>query len=326
MATPRFDLIDIIRSLQRKRKIILIVAALCGITAAIFYLVSKKYYEAKVEFFVSNPLYSDRNNLFRNQESRFVDYFTNEDDMDRVLAIANSGKVISLVREKQNLAAAYKLDMSKPEDRAAFDETFRKHYEVKRADFQNMELSFSNPDPQLAANVANEAVKATEEVYREYFNSIKRNIYNSIQAKAIETDSAIASLTDTLSKLRDRYQIYDIISPSRQGMMNGAMKSNGATTFGRGVEEIQNVESIKDQLVKDRAEYTSLLNEFSTGVRAGEMSLVNVITKAEPPVNPKGLGFLLTTIAGILLGLFFASVCVLLSAYYHLLNTYQREA
>jgi len=45
--------------------------------------------------------------------------------------------------------------------------------------------------------------------------------------------------------------------------MNGDMKGGGKG-YGKAIEEIQNIESIKDQLVSERgAFYTSLLNEYS---------------------------------------------------------------
>jgi uncharacterized protein involved in exopolysaccharide biosynthesis len=324
MATaPGFDLIDIAHALNRKRNLIIIITVLCGIVAAVFYLVSKKDYEAKTEFFVSNPLYADRNNLFRTHESRFVDYFTNEDDMDKVIAIANSEILRVKVVGREDLFTAYNLDSSKQNDKARMAVVFRKKYEVKRTENQNMEITYTDTDPQLAANVANEAVKVAEEIYSGYFNDIRMNIYKAISEKARESDSTIAVMTDTLARLRDHYGIYDIISPSRAG--STSLKSNGSASFGRGVEEIQNIESLKDQLVADRATYLSLMNEFSTGTKLNEMPLIHVITPAGPPIEHKGLGFILTTIGGILLGLFFAVISVLISAYYRKLISVERN-
>src|SRR5262249_8402182 len=148
MATaPGFDLIDIAHALNRKRNLILIVTILSGITAAIFYLVSKKDYQAKTEFFVSNPLYSDRNNLFRTHESRFVDYFTNEDDMDKVIAIANSEILRVKVVDHQGLFTAYDLDSTRQSGKAKMAVQFRKKYDVKRTENQNMEISYTDTDP-----------------------------------------------------------------------------------------------------------------------------------------------------------------------------------
>lgn len=316
MATPSYDLIDIVQVLQRNRKLILLVSLLSTVSAGIFYAISTRRYEAKTEFFVSNPLYSDRNNLFRNMESRFVDYFTTEDDMDKVIAIANSQKVRDMVIRLQGLDKAYQVDYNDPKQREWLVESvFKKNLRVKRTEYQHMELSFSDKDPNMASKVANGTVAAIEQVYREYFNAIRSNVYHAIAEKASETDSVVLHLTDTLARLRDRYQIYDIISPARQNVMTSTLRSNGAVGFGRGVEEIQNIEAIKDQLVKDRANYASLMNEFSTGIKGKTMPLITVVTAAEPPVHTAGLSFALTLVAGFLIGLVFSAFLSLLIGY-----------
>src|SRR5690606_3089253 len=115
---------------------------------------------------------------------------------------------------------------------------------------------------------------------------------------------------------REQYQIYDIINPKRTNTIIGSLKSNGHKEFGRGVEEIQNVSAIKDQWVMDRSSYISLMNEFSTGTGADELSFMKVISPATPPVSPAGLGLVLTVVACALLGFFFCVVTVLLNAYF----------
>lgn len=323
---PEFDLIDIAQALSKRRRIILIVTLACGLIAALFFLLTKRDYEAKAEFFVSNPQYADRNNLFRTNESQFLDYFTNEDDMDKVLAIANSENLRAKVVDRQGLYQIYQLDTGDRKDQAKMALRFRKNYKAKRTDNQSMEITYTDTNPELAANVANEAVRVVEDIYTGYFNDLRHSIYKAIERKADQNDSAIAVLTDSLAHMRDRYGIYDIISPTRPGIMNvGGMRSNGKPSFGRGVEEVQNIEAIKDQYVRDRAAYVSLMNEFSTGTRENELPLIHVITAASRPIEFKGLGLVLTIIAGMLIGLFFTAVSVLISAYYRKLLSVERN-
>jgi uncharacterized protein involved in exopolysaccharide biosynthesis len=324
MATPRFDLVDIAKALKKRARFILIVTIAAAITGAVFYLVSEKKYQGRAEFFVSNPLYSDRNNVFRTFESQFIDYFGDEDDIDKVLAIAKSEVVRARVIETLDLGKVYKLDTSNVKDMIKLTNRFKKSYDFKRSEYQNVEISYTDTDPQIAANVANGTVRVIEEVYRGYYNNIRQNVYNSLQDKVKQTDSSIASLTDTLARLRDRYHIYDIISPSRQNIVNGSIQSNGAADFGRGVEEVQNLESMKDQVVKDRASYLSLMNEFSTGTKMGQMPLLSVISPAMPATTPQGLGLPLLIVACALVGFFFSAVWVLFSAYFRTLTSVER--
>jgi uncharacterized protein involved in exopolysaccharide biosynthesis len=86
------------------------------------------------------------------------------------------------------------------------------------------------------------------------------------------------------------------------------------------MEEIQNIESIKDQLVADRAHYISNINEFSAA-ESDAIQFLKVISRALPPTGPTGPSLLVTMAVGGLGGLFFSCIFFLLMAYYELINT-----
>jgi uncharacterized protein involved in exopolysaccharide biosynthesis len=166
------------------------------------------------------------------------------------------------------------------------------------------------------------AVKVLEQTYRSYYTTVKNGIYTSINDQKVKLDSSINALTDTLAALRDQHGIYAILSPSRKGVISGEVKGGGKG-FGRAMEEIQNIESIKDQLVTDRAQYISLLHEFDA-TRNNAMDYLKVITRAVPPTRPSGLGMTLTLVGAGLLSFFFSTLWVLIMAYYRKLNAVER--
>ncbi len=188
---------------------------------------------------------------------------------------------------------------------------FKKNFNIKRTEYKDVEVSYVAYDPQTAANVANMSVKVLEETYRQYYTYIKNGIYTSIDDQVKKLDSAIIALTDTLSGMREQYGIYSIISPARQNVIYSEVK------------EIQNIESIKDQLVTDRAHYISALNEFHATTNSA-MDFLKVITRALPPVDATGLGAMLTIVAAGLLSFFFSTLYVLMMAYYRKLNAIER--
>ena len=122
--------------------------------------------------------------------------------------------------------------------------------------------------------------------------------------------------------MRDRYGIYSLISPARRDMVGGEMKGGGKG-YGKAIEQIQNIESIKDQLVTDRAHYISTLNEFSATENSA-MEFLKVITRALPPTSPTGAGPVMILAVAAFLGIFFSSIYVLLMAYFHKLNAVVR--
>jgi uncharacterized protein involved in exopolysaccharide biosynthesis len=320
--THRFDLIDIAQTLQRRRGFIFLIAILAAVLGAAAWLVGTRKYKAYASVLVANPLYSDRNNLFRNDKVTFVDYFGREDDIDKVLAVAKSDQTHGAIMSYLDLAKIYKLDTSKESDRTKLSTRFKKSFEIKRTEYQNVEFSYTDPDPALAAYVANTAVKLVDEIYSGYYNGLRLNARRSLESRLGNTDSMISSLTDSLAGMRDRFHIYDILSPTRMSAQGGSHA--GGAGYGRAIEEIQNIEATKDQLVSDRARIVSLINEFSAGTTKGDQPQIQVISPASVPDKPAGLNLVLTAVVCLVIGLLFSTLWVLVTAYYRALVSVQR--
>ena len=321
--TPRFDLVDIAKTLQRRGRFILLITLLAGIGGTAAWLLGTRRYKSGASVLIANPLYSDRNNLFRNDKATFVDYFGREDDIDKVLAVAKSDQTKGIIVNQMELARKYGYDTSKEEDRVALSTRFNKSFEVKRTEYQNVEVTYTDPDPRLAANVTNNAVRIVDEIYTGYYNSLRNDARRTLRVRLVQTDSMIAAMTDSLAGMRDRHGIYDIISPARLNMTT-QISHGGGPGYGRAIEELQNIEATKDQMVADRARYVSLINEFSSGTGTGEQPQIQVISPASVPDKATGLGLVLTILVSLVIGTFFATLWVLLVAYFRALTSVTR--
>jgi uncharacterized protein involved in exopolysaccharide biosynthesis len=322
--TPRFDLVEIAHTLRRRSKFILIVAVVAGVVGAAGWLIGKRKYKAMSSVLVANPLYSDRNNLYRNDKVTFVDYFGREDDIDKVLAVAKNDATRGVIVNYMQLGKTYKLDTSKEDERIELFTRFKKSFDVKRTEYQNVEISYTDPDPKLAADVTNNAVRLIDEIYTGYYNQLRLNARTSLQLRMAQTDSMISSMTDSLANMRDRHHIYGLISPSRMSTEGQQLSSSGGPGYGRAIEEIQNIEATKDQLVADRARMVSLISEFSTGTALGDQPQIQVIQPAYLPDKPEGLNLALTILVSILAGAFFATCWAMLTAYFRTLTAVSR--
>ena len=323
MTNPRFDLVDIIRIIERRRRFVITVTLICLALGVLFYLVRQKKYEATVAFFVSNPILTDRSNIFAGADSRYTDYFGDEDDIDRVIALAESDTVVIQTIKNSGLDKAYDIDLNDPNERSKIKSRFSKNLEVKRTEYKLLEVYYTDKDPKIAADVANEAVKNIGAGYSNFYNSRKNIVYASLKKSLKAVDSSIVSLTDTLARLREESGIYDLISPNRVNLVNNSVRGNGKD-MGRYMEVIQNFESVKDMMVIVRSKYLSLLNQYSTGLGKDEMPLLHVITPARPPVNPSGPGLSIVLAASFFLGLFFSILYLLLTSYYKMVVSVNR--
>jgi len=323
MASPSFDLVDIIRTIQKRRNFVIIITAAAIALGAVFFLVKKKKYKAEARFLVNNPLYGDRSTLFRSIETRYVDYFGGDDDLDKVTALANSDTVRDRIIRNCQFELIYNHgSINDSLGHAFYMSTFDKFFNLKRSEYKDLQVTYTAYDPKTAAGVANMSVQVLEECYRHYYTSMKHDMYASLNNKMTQLDSAINVLTDSLANLRDRYNIYSIISPARQNVISGDIKGGGKG-FGKAMEQIQNIEAVKDQLVTDKAHYVSLLNEFSTSA-SDSMTFLKVITRALPPTSPAGQGILVIMVVCGFLGAFFSSVFVLMMEYFRRINAVVR--
>ncbi len=319
MTAPSFNLVEIIRILLKQKRLIILITVLAVALGGVFMLVKKKKYKAEARFFVNNPLYGDRNTLFRTSEQRYVDYFGGDDDLDKITALGNSDTVMDRIIRNCDFDKIYKFgDMNNDTSHAMYMSTFEKNFNLKRTEYKDIVVSYTAYRPEDAANVANMSVKVLEETFRHYYTSMKEGMAKSINDKVKQLDSSISSLTDTLANLRDKYGIYNIISPDRHNITSGDMKGGGKG-YGKGMEEIQNIESIKDQLVTDRSHYISLLNEYSAA-SGSSMEYLKLITRALPPTSPTGPSMRMVLIVSGMLGLFFSMIYVLMIEYFRRLK------
>lgn len=315
MTVPSFNLVEVIRVILKQKRIIIVITALAMLVGGVFFMVKKKKYKAEARFFVNNPLYGDRNTLFRTSEQRYVDYFGGDDDLDKITALGNSDTVRDRIIRNCDFDKIYKFgDMNNDTAHAMYLATFDKNFNLKRTEYKDIIVSYIAYEPKTAAGVANMSVKVLEETFRHYYTSMKEGMARSISNKITQLDSSINTLTDTLAAMRDKYGLYSIVSPGRANISNGDIKGGGKG-FGKGVEEIQNVESIKDQLVTDRAHYISLLNEYSAA-SGSSMEYLKLISRAVPPTGPTGAGLKMILIVAGFLGLFFSVLYVLLMEYF----------
>ena len=318
MAAQSFDLIDILQLIRRHRRTFIIMIVLAAALGAGLHLVRKKKYTATVDFIVNNPLYGDRSNLFRSTDTRYIDYFGGDDDVDKVTAFANSDSVRDRIIRNGKLAEIYKIDISIPANHTKLMKIFDQNFKIKRTEYKDVELSYTANKEQDAANIANMSVDIIEEVYRNYYNVIKNSISTSIKDKVTQLDSSINALTDTLAEMRDQYGIYSVLSPGREHMMSGDNQSH-PKGYGKAMEMVQNIESVKDQYVTDRAHYISTLNEFSVTTDKA-MRFINVLSHAEPPTHAQGLGGIVTVIIAGFLGFICTLFYLLIAAYYNKLK------
>lgn len=325
MNTPTFDLVEIVKVIQRNAKMIFGLTIITAVIGAVAYKIKDKEYKANAEVYMLNPLYGDRNHILRRSagDMRFVDYFGTEGDVDKVMTMIESKDVEDSVITLCGLYGAYELDYGNPRHRAQMSERYRESFESKRTENASIMCSFTDVDIKRSAQVLDAIVKVTDSKFRSYLSVVKNNAKDRANKKIQSLSEEINLYTDSLVKLRQQYQIYDIISPTRQNLLVNSISGAGKINPGEGVEMIQNIESIKDQLVISRAELMATAHELNT-TNVDELALLHYVSTPTPPNKPTGLGFILTTVACGLVAFFFLVLLFSFTAYIKALANTER--
>ncbi len=310
-----YSLQPLARLLRDSRRTILVFVLLAVAMGLLVHLLRPRQYKARVEFFLKNPMYADRGYLY-SSDARMIDYFATDEDIDRLKSLAWSDTVQDMIIRELHLDSAYHVDARNPAAIKALKKRFSESISLYRTENKVVILSYTDANEKRAAAVAARTVVLLEEQLRGFYNEMRGSIHATIRGQIRGEDSAIAALTDTLAALREQYGIYDIISPARYNIMLSTVKNNGKAGYPRGIEEVQNIESVKDELVSDRAKHITLAGQYATGTAMNELPIIRILKREQPPFKREGPG-LITILAGsAAAGLFFGMLYVLASYRY----------
>ncbi len=318
--TPRFDLLEIVRIGIKWWKHIAGFALLVAVGMAIYMLTKKNIYNSNAIFYPSGALIGSRDNIFRTEIQDGIDVIGLENEVDRLITIGNSAPIMSDLIKKFKLAEHYKIDIvNDPKGNDKVYKRFAKAYGVSKGANNNLELNVKDEDNVLASEIAKDALIAIQDNIRSYYSNSNEGIAYALEKQMLMQDSAIVSLTEKLVTTREKYGVYEVLSPSRKSTNN--INSRNA----RGIEEVQNLEELKDKYVIDRAKYESLRNEFRT-TKSKSIPYLQIVSYPTAGANKVGpyrtLNVLGAGVFGLFLGLLIAVLIEYFASAKHLLTPY----
>jgi len=204
----KMTLVDIIKLIYKRRKMILIATLSVSAITAIIMLFMPNYYKATTTFYAASPdlVKPDPigNSLTRKK------YYGSNDDIDRILTVANSAIIRQKLIKKFDLYTHYDIDSTKKLSEFKINKKLSKLFIVKKNERDAIELSIEDKDQKLVSQMANTA--------RELIKTEISNIVKSIQKSQIESyhksveskNKQLATLIDSIRNLKNKYSIFDI--------------------------------------------------------------------------------------------------------------------
>lgn len=142
---------------------ITLIASLIAGTAIAFLL--PVFYKAKAIFLPLNPKSYDPKIMF--SPTLTFDYFADGREVERLISVANSKKVLDMIVRKYDLGKVFKVDET---DSTAYNRAIKDEYEdrikIQRNENELIELTVLDQDKVRAANIANSIITILDSLNR----------------------------------------------------------------------------------------------------------------------------------------------------------------
>ena len=200
-----FNLLDLVASLWRWKKQILILCAAVSIGTILISLFLPNYYTASCTFVPAN----EDKDLFGN-ENKNNSMYGDEEAVDRAIIFANSAPMVDFMVKEFNLAERYQINASTPKGESKVSKRFLKLYNVKKNDHGGIEISMQDKDPQMSAKMLNAAIAKIDELYKKATQSNKDLMLKTYESALENKRKELKSIGDSLYILRRKYAVFDV--------------------------------------------------------------------------------------------------------------------
>lgn len=203
------NLIGVLVTLFRyKRPILWATLATAVGTALISFLFLDNYYKSTTTFYPVSPDVFKPEQMF-GQSTKDMDYYGGEEDVDRLLTIAQSGELYDFLIKKYDLYRHYKIDSTKEQAPFKVREALEGLYSVKKTKFNAIEISVEDKDRRLASDMTNTARDKVDEIAQRLIREIQANLIRAYETSFIEKNKTLRGMGDTLMQMRNSFGVID---------------------------------------------------------------------------------------------------------------------
>lgn len=202
------DLLDIVRTLFRWKKLIVTACLVAGIGSAVIVLLLPEYYQSTTVFFATSPDQATPELLF-GDGAIAPELYGNENDIDRMLTITESNELIDFLVDTFDLYAHYDIDRDSPKGQYYVRRHFLGLYDVTETKRDAIQLSIEDKDPVFAQTLATTARNKVDELTQLMIKDGQERAIATFENNIAAKSQQIGILSDTLQALRDRYGIFN---------------------------------------------------------------------------------------------------------------------
>ncbi|HRD07748.1 MAG: GNVR domain-containing protein [Saprospiraceae bacterium] len=249
--TNDYSLLSILNVLMSWKKTIILTVVAVGLISAVFSLMQPNYYKAETVFYPASPTLADPTQLGYNNAPMYV--YGGSDDLDRLFSIVTSERMITYLIRKFDLYKHYDQDSTTREGQFKMKELFKGNYKAIKSKYGALILSVEDKNPELAADIANEARTRTEAIAQQFVKNTQLKSLESYRKNVEEQLKIMAILEDSIRLLKSKHNLIEANYQQRvfsdELIQAIASKSEAASR----AQYFSKYESKKDSTIKYKA-------------------------------------------------------------------------
>ena len=314
-----FSLMQVIKKYKKHLSIITLVAILASMIFSGPAFITPLYKSSVILYPTASNSIS-KAILSETGTSKDILEFGEDEQTEQLLQILNSNKIRDRMIEKYNLMEHYEIYPDEKYRLTKLYKTYEDNFDFKRTEFMAVEITVYDRDPELAAEMANEAAHLLDSVINEMQKKVAKEAFDIVASEYFQLSDEIKKKEDSLTKLRE-YGVNDYESQAE--MFNRQLAIELAKGNSAGVNRLEKkleilakyggaYVSLRDALEYDKKQLSELRAKYEEAKVDAEKTLphtfiVSNAYKAEKKSYPiRWLIVVITT-----LSVFFLSVLIL---------------
>lgn len=208
MAVDKDSLLPIIGTFYPWRRYLLWITGGAFILSIVLSLFLKNYYQGKTVFYAASQDLFKPEKVFGGGDKEMY-YYGSGEDIDRILTVANSHKVLDMLIDSFNLWEVYDIKPGTPKARYKMRKSFRENYNVLLTKQDALELTIEDTNPERAASMANRATQLIDKEVKSIIRNSQVALVASYNKSIGEKEKLMKSALDSLVYYREKTGIYD---------------------------------------------------------------------------------------------------------------------
>ena len=207
------NLLDILRTIFRRKKFITTICGIVAIGTVIIVLFLPNYYEATTSFYPASNSLLDPNRFF-GESDEGVEYFGAEEEVNQILSAAQSKQIVDETIKKFDLYKIYKIDTTDQKAPHKVRKKFLNRYKVLKNENDGIDLSVEDTDRQRSADMANFIRYKIDLTHRSFVRQNQEIVIKTHEKSLKDREHRMDEIRDSLVRWRGKYQIYNINAQS----------------------------------------------------------------------------------------------------------------